>query len=304
MDVNLYAEFYNLVKQIPRGRVTTYGDLAIALGDIIASRAVGKMLSENPVPGTVPCHRVVMGDGTIGGFTHPEGVEKKIHMLMEEGVEIFNGKIVNFETLRYREFNTWYPLKKIREEEEVLKKNISLRDREFEKIIVTDVSYAGRNAFISFVELDRNFSIVNNYVRKTRVNFPYIPTYLSYREGNAIISVMEEEGLYILDGQGILHPRGIGLATYFGVVKGLPSIGIAKSRLIGDEEGDRIFLNGKQVGWKIGKYYISPGNFISLKKSLKVANGLIKSGAISIAHKLATVSRNEYCRSNNCGPFS
>ncbi|MEM0334725.1 MAG: MGMT family protein, partial [Thermoplasmata archaeon] len=71
MNIDLYEKFYSLVKQIPKGMVSTYGDLAIALGDIVASRAVGKMLSENPSPFEIHCHRVVMHDGGIGGFTHP-----------------------------------------------------------------------------------------------------------------------------------------------------------------------------------------------------------------------------------------
>ncbi|MFP3318789.1 MAG: MGMT family protein, partial [Thermoplasmata archaeon] len=88
MEINLYNELYSLVKQIPKGRVTTYGDLALALGDIVASRAVGKMLSENPEPMEIPCHRVVMSDGSLGGFTHLEGIIKKIEILRNEGVEI------------------------------------------------------------------------------------------------------------------------------------------------------------------------------------------------------------------------
>ncbi|MEM3941159.1 MAG: MGMT family protein, partial [Thermoplasmatales archaeon] len=51
---DIYEAFYNLVKQIPEGYVSTYGDLAMQLGDIVASRAVGQMLSENEEPDTVP----------------------------------------------------------------------------------------------------------------------------------------------------------------------------------------------------------------------------------------------------------
>ncbi len=304
MDIDLYEEFYKLLSQVPVGRVTTYGDLAIALGDIVASRAVGRMLSENPMPGIIPCHRVVMHDGSIGGFTHPEGIQKKIEILKEEGIEVIDNKIRNFKEIRFREFRSNYPLRLLREEEERIKGKILLEDREFSKIIVTDASYAGRDAFISFIVMDRNFTILKSYVRRTRVNFPYIPTYLSYREGNAIISTLDEEALYVLDGQGILHPRGIGLATYVGLKSDMPSLGIAKSRLLGDIIDDRIYLNGIQVGWKIGKYLISPGTFISLEKSRDLALGIIKSGAINIAHRLATESRDKYCRSNDCGPFS
>ena len=60
--------FYSLVKQIPESKVSSYGELARALGDIKASRAVGRMLNANPYAPVVACHRVVMSDGSIGGF--------------------------------------------------------------------------------------------------------------------------------------------------------------------------------------------------------------------------------------------
>ncbi|MEL9998463.1 MAG: endonuclease V [Thermoplasmata archaeon] len=304
MNIDLYEKFYSLVKQIPKGMVSTYGDLAIALGDIVASRAVGKMLSENPSPFEIPCHRVVMHDGSIGGFTHPEGLRKKIEILKMEGVEIENGKIKNFNKIRFNDFKTDYPLKKIRENEEILKKNLKLKDTYYEKLIAIDVSYTRRVAFISMVHLNKNFEILKIDSKMANINFPYIPTYLSYREGNAIISVLEEEGLLILDGQGIMHPRGIGLATYVGIEKNLPSLGIAKSHLVGTIINDSIFIENNQVGWKIGKYYISPGNLISLKSSKEIAKKILDSGAMLIAHKNATDLRNKYCSSNNCGPFT
>jgi deoxyribonuclease V len=303
VEINLYNEFYSLVKQIPKGRVTTYGDLALALGDIVASRAVGKMLSENPEPMEIPCHRVVMSDGSLGGFTHPEGIIKKIEILRNEGVEIINGKIKDFAKIRFNDFKSNYPLKKLREEEENIKKKISLNDRDFDKIVAIDVSYEGRNAFISSIVVDRNFSLLKKYVKITNVDFPYIPTYLSYREGRAIIRTIDEDALYVLDGQGILHPRGIGLATYVGILKNVPSLGIAKSRLVGEIIEGRIYLNGLQVGWKIGKYHISPGNLISLEKSMELGKDIIKSGILNMAHNLATRSRNQYSSSNNGGPF-
>ncbi|MFP3254840.1 MAG: endonuclease V [Thermoplasmata archaeon] len=303
MEINLYNEFYSLVKQIPKGRVTTYGDLALALGDIVASRAVGKMLSENPKPMEIPCHRVVMSDGSLGGFTHPESIIKKIEILRNEGVEIINGKIKDFAKIRFNDFKSNYPLKKLWEEEENIKKKISLNDRDFDKIVAIDVSYEGRNAFISSIVVDRNFSLLKKYVKITNVDFPYIPTYLSYREGRAIIRTIDEEALYVLDGQGILHPRGIGLATYVGILKNVPSLGIAKSRLVGEIIEGRIYLNGLQVGWKIGKYHISPGNLISLEKSIELGKDIIKSGILNMAHNLATRSRNQYSSSNNGGPF-
>jgi len=65
-----------MLKTVPCGRVTTYGDLAKALGRSGASRAVGRAMNTNPNAPTVPCHRVVMSDGCLGGFAF--GINKKI----------------------------------------------------------------------------------------------------------------------------------------------------------------------------------------------------------------------------------
>ncbi len=86
---------YELCKQVPRGKVTTYKAIADALG-IKGYRAVGMVLNRNPFAPKVPCHRVVAADGSIGGFAH--GVVRKIELLKKEGVIIKNGKVVDFET--------------------------------------------------------------------------------------------------------------------------------------------------------------------------------------------------------------
>lgn len=97
---------WKLVLQIPRGRVSTYGDIASALGNIGYSRLVGKIMSTNPEPITVPCHRVVYSDGRVGwylGLGH--GSVTKIALLEKEGVDINEGRIVNFEKYRFKDFN-------------------------------------------------------------------------------------------------------------------------------------------------------------------------------------------------------
>ncbi len=85
---------YELLKKVPKGKVTTYKILAEKLGTK-AYRAVGNAMNKNPYAPKVPCHRVVNSDGKVGKFA--SGTKKKIQMLKKEGVEIKNGKIVNFE---------------------------------------------------------------------------------------------------------------------------------------------------------------------------------------------------------------
>ncbi len=85
---------YALLKQVPRGKVTTYKAIANALGTR-AYRAVGQAMNKNPYSPHVPCHRVVSSDGSIGGFAH--GTENKIAILKKEGITVKDNTIVDFE---------------------------------------------------------------------------------------------------------------------------------------------------------------------------------------------------------------
>jgi deoxyribonuclease V len=88
------------------------------------------------------------------------------------------------------------------------------------------------------VVYDREARRVVEIVHATRpVEFPYIPTFLSFREGPAVMqavrSLKHEFGVVCFDGQGYAHPRRCGLATHMSILLDVPGVGIAKSRLIG-----------------------------------------------------------------------
>jgi methylated-DNA-[protein]-cysteine S-methyltransferase len=85
------ARTLDLVSKIPKGRVTTYKELARALGSPLASRAVGNAIAKNPRPVEIPCHRVVRSDGSVGKYIF--GSDKKVSLLIEEGVEVKDGKV-------------------------------------------------------------------------------------------------------------------------------------------------------------------------------------------------------------------
>ena len=90
MPTKFQNKVYKLCKKIPKGKVTTYKIIAEKLGTK-AYRAVGNALNKNPYAPKVPCHRVVNTDGGLGGFA--KGVNKKIKLLKNEGVEIKNKKV-------------------------------------------------------------------------------------------------------------------------------------------------------------------------------------------------------------------
>lgn len=93
---------YEIVRSIPRGRVMTYGDVALVAGHPGAARAVGTAMRLNPGIPKTPCHRVVASDGTVGQYSGPEGVPRKVRLLRKEGMRIDGRRIVGFERVRWR----------------------------------------------------------------------------------------------------------------------------------------------------------------------------------------------------------
>jgi methylated-DNA-[protein]-cysteine S-methyltransferase len=83
---------YELLKQIPEGKVTTYAEIARAL-NTKAYRAVGNAMAKNKDLFVVPCHRVVRSNGDVGNYAL--GAGRKVDLLMKEGVEIEDNKVVN-----------------------------------------------------------------------------------------------------------------------------------------------------------------------------------------------------------------
>jgi len=82
-------QVWQLIKRIPKGKVTTYKEIALAL-NTRAYRAIGNACNKNPYK-DVPCHRVIKSDGSIGGYKR--GKNEKIRLLQKEGIEIVKGKI-------------------------------------------------------------------------------------------------------------------------------------------------------------------------------------------------------------------
>ncbi|MBI4779076.1 MGMT family protein [Candidatus Falkowbacteria bacterium] len=88
------------LRLIPRGRITTYKELAKYLGQPKAARAVGNACGRNPAAPCAPCHRVVRSDGRIGGYAG--GIKKKIELLRQEGVKTEKGGVKDFKKKIYK----------------------------------------------------------------------------------------------------------------------------------------------------------------------------------------------------------
>ena len=96
---SFYEKCYSILKKVPKGKITTYKEIANALGTK-AYRAVGNAMNKNPYAPKVCCHRVVKTNGNVGGFA--SGTNKKIQMLKKEGIKVKNGKIENFNKVLWR----------------------------------------------------------------------------------------------------------------------------------------------------------------------------------------------------------
>ncbi len=119
-------------------------------------------------------------------------------------------------------------------------------------------------------------------------SFPYVPGYLSFREGPVLIESLKklklDPDIILFDGQGIAHPMSLGIASHIGLLINKPTIGCAKTRLVGEyyEPGNKkgdwspLKYRGKIVGAvlrtrnNVKPLYVSPGHLIDLKSSLEI----------------------------------
>ena len=130
-------------------------------------------------------------------------------------------------------------------------------------------------------------TVVETATAAGRPSFPYVPGYLSFREGPLLLRAFgrlrHRPDLVLFDGQGIAHPRGVGLASHLGVLLDLPSVGCAKSRLVGEhgEPGPRrgdstpLVLAGRRVGAvvrtrdRVQPLWVSPGHRIGTRQAVR-----------------------------------
>jgi len=79
---------WGYLKEIPRGSVKTYSQVAKAIGKPLAARAVANAIGKNPYPPKIPCHRVIRSDGSLGGYSGKGGIKTKKSLLKKEGITL------------------------------------------------------------------------------------------------------------------------------------------------------------------------------------------------------------------------
>jgi deoxyribonuclease V len=160
-----------------------------------------------------------------------------------------------------------------------------------ETVAGVDVSYQrhGELFFAAVVVLRlADLTVVEEVTSCRRTTFPYVPGLLSFRELPVVLDafrrLQQAPDAVLVDGQGIAHPRRLGLASHLGLWLDLPTIGCAKSRLCGDhgavgsQRGDRVplLLDGDEIGAVlttrsgVKPLYISPGHRISVTSAAEL----------------------------------
>lgn len=102
MNKNFFQKVYEAVKLIPKGYVTTYGQIAKFIGYPLYSRQVGWALHKNPTPIKIPCHRVVFADGSLSTAFAFGGANRQFELLKSENVEFLSNGKVNMKKHLYK----------------------------------------------------------------------------------------------------------------------------------------------------------------------------------------------------------
>jgi deoxyribonuclease V len=263
--VNFYEHLLQVLEQIPPGKASTPMAVAEALGDPVAANAVKEALE-----------RARFAD-----------YRAKIVEFIQPGEEIFS------------EFVSEKPLEQLaryqmeQAEKLVLDDDLDNSDR----IAGVDVSYQGDVAAAACVVMDSALEVIDSASTVVPVSFPYIPGYLMFREAPAIEAVAEHVSgfdVVMVNGHGIAHPRGCGLASYVGLRLDVPTIGVARTLLVGASgkgEGS-VKYNGGVVAAEINRpghspFYVSSGHRISLTSCVEIVERMVGTGQLPEPLRLA-----------------
>jgi deoxyribonuclease V len=288
-----------LIDQVPRGRVTTPGALASALGNSIAARWVGHYLLHHEHDTSCVCHRVVRAGGVLGAY--PQGNDEKVRRLQADGVAVVDG-VVDLDLYGFLDFTSGRPLEKLARYQNRVAAKISLRPRlKVPKLLGgVDVSYASPSVGVAAyaqVNVATGELLWSTTIHR-EIRFPYISSYLTFRELPLLIDLLDEvhaQGkmttVIMVDGTGVLHPRQAGIASHLGVVTGMPTIGVMKKLLCGQVdisglqplESRPVLLHDQCVGLAIRPtsgsrrpLFVSPGNGLNLSSAEQIVRAVLK----------------------------
>lgn len=307
----LAALVWQRLAQVPVGRVTTFGAIAASLGAATAARWVGTVVGRYPPPPNCPVHRLVRADGSLAGVDQ-QAMARRCELLRHEGVAGAESR-VDLARYGWREFQGPRPLEPLVAWQAAARDRVTLRTwRRLPRWVAgIDASYATtrggpsrgedhsedlgddhrqEHGVAAYVLYDlRREQLVWSTTVAQRVSFPYLPGLLGWRELPLFAAVVAEAEradrlaeLLLVDGSGILHPRGCGLATHLGLITGMPTVGAAKKLLCGElgplrSAGWQPITVGDELrgaAWPVGpgqrKIFVSPGTGIDVSTAARV----------------------------------
>jgi deoxyribonuclease V len=256
--VDLYSVLRALLEQIPLGMISTPRSLAEALGDPVASKAVIQALEREEMK--VFSERIVTNPGP--------------------GVTVFTG------------FDSNEPLRRLAEFQLELADRVVKEDCfcEAKRYAGADAAYHGDESYAACVVMDGELGLLGAASESAQVRFPYIPGYLMFREAPVIeAAARQAPGFDVLfvNGHGVAHPRGCGLASCVGLDLDVPTIGVARRLLVGNVGEGRggwapLIHENEVVGAEVeaggSRVYVSVGHKVSLETSVKIVQKLTAEG--------------------------
>lgn len=177
------------------------------------------------------------------------------------------------------------------------------------KIGAVDLSFIKDHVIAAYVCVNyENFEIIEKKTALTRLDFPYWPGFLWFREGPPIVKIIKSldvlPDVFMINAHGLAHPRRFGCASHVGVKIKNPTIGIAGSKLFGEVikiprkfgDAEPLKSNHETIGYmikpKIGQpIYVSPGHMISLESTVKITINCLRNHRLPeplyLSHRLA-----------------
>lgn len=277
---DLPGELRRLLAQVPPGRVTSFGDLAEALGDIGAARWVATEIAAMR-DGIIPWQRVVKRTGELPGDADRQRWQRQ-RLDAENAVR---------EPL-WTAFDSTWPLQALADWQTesarlaTFHETVPLPDR----VGAVDLSYVSdTEAIAAYAAVDAmTLELVDSDFVRVPVPFPYIPGYLTFRELPALLALVERvrdrmAPVVLVDGSGRLHPRRFGVAVALGILGGLRTVGVSKHRLCGrprgvDAEalwdGDEMLGHRLDGGSKRRTMYVSPGSGLDAASAVAIVRAV------------------------------
>jgi deoxyribonuclease V len=169
----------------------------------------------------------------------------------------------------------------LKKEQLKLAKKVIVKD-DFDELTYVggcDQAFVDNKVISAVVVLDlKTLEVVEKKYAAVDAPIQYIPGFLSYRESPAVVEAVakldQKPDVLMIDANGILHPRRIGMASHLGILLDMPTIGVAKKLLLGDEEDGKIVVEGEKRAAVLKTkehakpIYVSPGHRVSLRTAL------------------------------------